>query len=144
MVNSATTFEMSGISRRHNHTITEDSWKMADLVPIQKLILSHQSKCMLIKKIEEHKQTAQIHRLIWASATCIWLNDTFSHGTVQLQIYFAVAQQCFACWVKISAANNLIFFSYFPKQIEFNISCKISPKGTDCMKCQIPIFLPEK
>ena len=38
-----------------------------------------------------------------------------------------------ACWVKISADNNL---KYFSKKIGFDISCKLSPQETICMKCQ--------
>ena len=38
---------------------------------------------------------------------------------------------------KISADDNLKYlFSYFPHNIGFDISCKLSPKETICMKCQ--------
>ena len=41
-----------------------------------------------------------------------------------------------ACRVKISADYILKYFSYFPQKTGFDISCKLSPKETICMKCQ--------
>ena len=44
--------------------------------------------------------------------------------------------QYLACWVNISADNILKYFSYFPQKKGFDISCKLIPKETICMKCQ--------
>ena len=47
---------------------------------------------------------------------------------------------CFACWVEISADDNyelfMKYFSYFSLKISFDISCKLSPKETICIKWQ--------
>ena len=40
------------------------------------------------------------------------------------------------CWVKVSAEAILQHLSYFFQKIGFDISCKLSPKETICMKCQ--------
>ena len=40
--------------------------------------------------------------------------------------------------VKISADVILKYFSYFFQKIGLDISCKLSPKETTCMKCQSP------
>ena len=37
---------------------------------------------------------------------------------------------------KISANGNLKYFSYFSQKIGFDISCKLSPEETICMKHQ--------
>ena len=42
-----------------------------------------------------------------------------------------------ALWVKFSADDILKYFSYFSQKTGFDISCKLSPKETICMKCQI-------
>ena len=42
-----------------------------------------------------------------------------------------------ALWVKFSADNILKYFSYFSQKTGYDISCKLSPKETICMKCQI-------
>ena len=42
-----------------------------------------------------------------------------------------------ALWVKFSADDILKYFSYFPQKTGYDISCKLSPKETICMKCQI-------
>ena len=42
-----------------------------------------------------------------------------------------------ALWVKFSADDILKYFSYFSQKTGFDISCKLSPKKTICMKCQI-------
>ena len=39
--------------------------------------------------------------------------------------------------VKLSADNILKYFSYFSQKTGFDISCKLSPLETICMKCQI-------
>ena len=42
-----------------------------------------------------------------------------------------------ALWLKFSANNILkYFFSYFSWKTGFDVSCKLSPKETICMKCQ--------
>ena len=42
-----------------------------------------------------------------------------------------------ACWVKISADDTFkSLFLFFPEKKSFDISCKLSPKQTICMKCQ--------
>ena len=41
-----------------------------------------------------------------------------------------------ACWVKCSSASILKYFSIFPQKTGFDISCKLSPWETICMKCQ--------
>ena len=41
-----------------------------------------------------------------------------------------------ACWIKISAEDCSKQFSYLFKKIGFDISCKLSPEETVCMKCQ--------
>ena len=40
------------------------------------------------------------------------------------------------CWKKFSADSILKYFSYFPQKTGFDISCKLSPLETICMKCQ--------
>ena len=40
-------------------------------------------------------------------------------------------------WVKFSADDILKYFSYFLQKKGFDISCKLSPVETICMKCQI-------
>ena len=42
-----------------------------------------------------------------------------------------------ACLVKISTEDILKYVSYFFQKIGFDISCKLSPQETICMKCQI-------
>ena len=42
-----------------------------------------------------------------------------------------------ALWVKFSADDILKYFSYFSQKTGFDISCKLSPLETICMKCQI-------
>ena len=39
--------------------------------------------------------------------------------------------------VKITADDILKYFSYFSQETRFDISCKLSPVETICMKCQI-------
>ena len=42
------------------------------------------------------------------------------------------------CMLKKNSADNILkYFSYFSKKIGFDTSCKLSPKETICMKCQI-------
>ena len=36
------------------------------------------------------------------------------------------------------------FFSYFSKKMGSDISCKMSPDETDCMKCQTPFSAKSK
>ena len=45
--------------------------------------------------------------------------------------------KCLGPWVKYSADDILKYFSYFSKKRGFDISCKMSPLGTICIKCQI-------
>ena len=40
-------------------------------------------------------------------------------------------------WIKISADDNLKYFSYFSQETGFDISCKLSLMETICIKCQI-------
>ena len=40
-------------------------------------------------------------------------------------------------WVKFSAENILKYISYFSQKTGFDISCKLSPLETICMKCQM-------
>ena len=40
-----------------------------------------------------------------------------------------------ALWVKFSADDILKYFSYFSQKTGFDISCKLSPYETICMKC---------
>ena len=42
-----------------------------------------------------------------------------------------------ALQVKFSADNILKYFSYFSEKTDFDISCKLSPMETVCIKCQI-------
>ena len=42
---------------------------------------------------------------------------------------------CLALWIKFSADDILKCFSYFSQKTGFNISCKLSPLDTICMKC---------
>ena len=45
-----------------------------------------------------------------------------------------------ACWIQFSAHDIMkYFFSYFPQKTGFDISCKLSPVETVCMKHQILI-----
>ena len=54
------------------------------------------------------------------------------------QMVTAKTSEHFACWVKISADDILEYFPYFfTKKIGLGTSCKLSPKETICMKCQI-------
>ena len=50
--------------------------------------------------------------------------------------------QCLACWVKLSADNILKLF--FFRKWGFDISCKLSPKETICMKCQTQFYREKK
>ena len=43
----------------------------------------------------------------------------------------------FALRVKVSADDILKYCSYFFQKMGFDISCKLSPLETICMKCQI-------
>ena len=43
-------------------------------------------------------------------------------------------------WVKNSAENVLLLLFYFSQKTGFDISCKLSPNETICMKCQKPVF----
>ena len=58
--------------------------------------------------------------------------------TLRIRCYFATMLFILglAPWVKKSA-DILIFFSYFPRKTGFDISFKLSPLGTICMRCQI-------
>ena len=47
---------------------------------------------------------------------------------------------CLALWVKFSADDILKYFFYFSQKTGYDISCKLSPKETICMKCQILFF----
>ena len=39
--------------------------------------------------------------------------------------------------MSICSLHGLVkYFSYFPRKTGFNISCKLSPEETICMKCQ--------
>ena len=49
-----------------------------------------------------------------------------------------------ACWINFSAENILKCFSYFSLKLGFDISCKLSPIETVCMKCQILFSGPNK
>ena len=51
--------------------------------------------------------------------------------------------KCLVHWVKFSADDNEIFF-LFSQKTGFDISCKLSPKETICMKCQNPVFWKNK
>ena len=42
-----------------------------------------------------------------------------------------------ALWVKFSADDILKYFSYFSQKTGYDISSKLSPKETICLKCQI-------
>ena len=42
-----------------------------------------------------------------------------------------------ALWVNFSADDILKYFSYFSQKTGYDISCKLSPKETICMKCRI-------
>ena len=44
---------------------------------------------------------------------------------------------CLALWVKFSADVILKYFSYFSQKTGINISYKLSPMETICIKCQI-------
>ena len=44
---------------------------------------------------------------------------------------------CLALWVKFSADNILKYFIHFPQKTRLDISCKLSPMETICMKFQI-------
>ena len=50
---------------------------------------------------------------------------------------------CLACLVKNSGDDVLKYFPSFSKEIQSDISCKLSPKETICMTCQI-LFLGKK
>ena len=39
-------------------------------------------------------------------------------------------------WANVTDNKGTIFFSYFFQKIGFDISCKLSPVGTNCMKYQ--------
>ena len=45
--------------------------------------------------------------------------------------------KCLALWVKISADDILKYFYYLSQKTSFDMSCKLSPMETICMKCQI-------
>ena len=49
---------------------------------------------------------------------------------------FEMVFNCTTLWVKISADDILKYFFLFYQKIEFDISCKLSPLETICMKCQ--------
>ena len=40
------------------------------------------------------------------------------------------------CQTLFSGKNKKKYFSYFPQETGFDISCKLSPLETICMKCQ--------
>ena len=44
---------------------------------------------------------------------------------------------CLAYWIKILADKILKYFFNFSQKIEYDISCKLSPKETICMKYKI-------
>ena len=45
--------------------------------------------------------------------------------------------QNLALWVEFSAGDILKLFSYFHQKTGCDITCKLSPLETICMKCQI-------
>ena len=45
--------------------------------------------------------------------------------------------KCLAHWIKFSAEEILKYFLYISQKTGFDISCKLSPVETFCMKCPI-------
>ena len=52
--------------------------------------------------------------------------------------------KCFAWWVKLLADDILIFFFLFFWKKRFYTSCKLPPRETVCMKCQILLSVKNK
>ena len=71
-----------------------------------------------------------MHRLIWAFAVYICPENTFSVDTVDI-VAFTTQRANYADYIQIDD-----IFSYFLQKICFDISCKLSPLETTCMKCQ--------
>ena len=69
-----------------------------------------------------------------SSAKANWLGHC--HPLLVIESYSTEKNQCLACWVKFSV-DILKYFSFFPMITGFDISCKLSPLETICMKCQI-------
>ena len=69
-------------------------------------------------------------------------NHVTTEGLLHMKIYalFVSWLYCLALWVKFSADNILKYFSFVSQKTGFDISCKLSPMETICIKCQIQFF----
>ena len=64
--------------------------------------------------------------------TIMWMKQNWERKTSYIN--FILYRLAF--WVKFSADNILKYFYFSKKKTGLDISCKLSPKETICMKCQ--------
>ena len=79
------------------------------------------------------EQTSWLCRLIWVFAGC---TCSKVHFLMLWLIYLTRFQKKKTLSELIQQTTNWWYFSYFSQKTGFDISCKLSPLETICMKCQ--------
>ena len=99
-------------------------------------------------------QVQKVHFLMTCPTLFFVCLTSSLHLSIICPVYGLLFHLLFIClrWLKLSSLGEIVmrrhieifFFSYFSQKAGFDISCKLSPLETICMKCQNPFSWKNK